>query len=241
MGTIQKLNPTWAKKLVATDFRRRITDDFDRFVPEINMAQYKASYDKRDWETLANSLPTELCEDLNRVLDEILFDRTRLNPGFTTEIHINTYPYDLYDNEVVDIIDSIREISRTIFFIKAVNIPPYTVTLKTIKDNNWKAMFVYDCNLYLNSMLTQEAVSLGKIRCNDTFLHAPQIALNYEELKNVVIQSELEGKKFDPFIHLTLVTSPFIALEYVSSEYYSLVDVTTHAKTDDFEDQLNTP
>lgn len=237
LGTIDLLNPEWAKKLIEAGYQHRLSDDLDMFVPEIDMELYRKTYAKRDWQVLAHSAPTEFSVDLSRILDELLFDPKRLSPNGTTEIHVNIYPYDLTDAEKMEMVQAIHEITATIFYIKLVNIPPYSITFETIKANNWVAIFTYDLNLILSNMITMESIK-GKLRCNNVMLYAPHITFNFNELKSTVEETEAAGEKFEPFMHTSLLLSPFISLEFVSSEYYSLADFKKHARTEQFEDEL---
>lgn len=238
LGTINRLNPDLATKLVATDYRHRITDDFDKFVPEINMVQYEQLYRARDWITLANSVPTEFSTDLNRMLDELLFDPRRLNPNSTVEIHVNSYPYELTDEEKVEYVQALHEITASVFHFKIVDIPPRKLDLNFIKESNYVCMFVYDLNSLISNCITETSIK-SKTRCNDVMLYAPQIALDFEELKKTIEESERMGEKFEPFAHTSLILSPFIALEFVSSEYYSMADFTKHLKEYELEQELN--
>ena len=237
LGTVDLLNREWAEKLAMSEYRHRLSDDFNLFVPEIDMVAYKRKYAKRDWEVLAHSAPTEFSVDLSRILDELLFDPKRLSPNATTEIHVNIYPYDLTDEEKIQMVESIHEITGTIFYIKLVNKPPYSITFETIKTNNWVAIFTYDLNLLLTNLITMESIK-GKLRCNNVMVYAPHITFNFNELKNTVEESTAMGEKFEPFMHTSLLLSPFIALEFVSSEYYSLADFVRAERTTQFEEQL---
>ena len=237
LGTINLLNSDWGSKLASSDFRHRLSDDFNMFVPQIDMKLFKQTYSKRDWRVLANSAPTEFSADLKRILDELLYDPKRLNPDATTEIHVNTYPYDLTDEEKIAMVESLHEITGTIFYIKLVSIPPYTITFETIKTNNWVALFIYDLGLLLQNMITMDSIR-GKLRCNNVMVYAPHISFDFDELKKTVEETTAAGERFEPFMHTSLILSPFIAVEFVSSEYYSLADFEKHVKTESFEEQL---
>ena len=237
LGTVALLNQEWAEKLTKSDYRHRLSDDFNIFVPEIDMEQYKQKYAKRDWEVLAHSAPTEFSVDLSRILDELLFDPKRISPNATTEIHVNIYPYDLTDQEKIQMVEAIHEITGTIFYIKLVNIPPYSINFEVIKTNNWVAIFTYDLNLLLQNMITMESIK-GKLRCNNVMVYAPHITFNFDELKNTVEETTASGEKFEPFMHTSLILSPFISLEFVSSEYYSLADFDKHENTTRFEEEI---
>lgn len=204
MGTMDVLNPEWAEKLSKSDYRHRLSDDFNMFVPEVNMAEFKKAYAQRDWRSLAHAAPTEFSADLNRILDELLFDPKRLNPDATTEIHVNVYPYDLTDEEKIAMVESLHEITGTIFYIKLVNIPPYSITFEVIKASNWVAIFTYDLNLLLINMITMNSIQ-GKLRCNDVIVYAPHISFNFDELKKTVEETTAMGDKFEPFMHTSLL------------------------------------
>ena len=237
LGTVDLLNREWAEKLAMSEYRHRLSDDFNLFVPEIDMDLYKKTYAKRDWEVLAHSAPTEFSVDLTRILDELLFDPKRISPNATTEIHVNIYPYDLTDAEKIEMVQAIHEITATVFYIKLVNIPSYSITFETIKANNWVAIFAYDLNLILSNMITMESIK-GKLRCNNVMLYTPHITFNFDELKKTVEETTAMGEKFEPFMHTSLLLAPFISLEFVSSEYYSLADFDKHEKTTRFEEEM---
>ena len=78
------------------------------------------------------------------------------------------------------------------------------------------------------------------VELND-FKDAPafKIENDIEELKKTIEESEKMGEKFEPFAHTSLILSPFIALEFVSSEYYSMADFTKHLKEYVLEQELN--
>ena len=238
LGTVNFLNEDWGNKLAFSDYRHRISDDFHMYVSDIDMDLYKKTYGQRDWRVLANSAPTEFSADLPRILDELLFDPKRLNPDATTEIHVNIYPYDLTDNEKVAMVAALHETMGTIFYIKLVNIPTYSITFETIKQNNWVAIFTYDLCLLLQGMITMESIR-GKQRCNNVMVYAPQITFDFGELRKTVEETTAAGERFEPFLHTSLILSPFIAIEFVSSEYYSLADFKKHARTEALEDELN--
>lgn len=237
LGTVDFINPEWANKLAMSGYQHRLSDDFNMFVPEIDMVKYKEAYAKRDWQVLARSAPTEFSVDLTRILDELLFDPKRLSPNATMEIHVNIYPYDLTDEEKVAMVESIHEVTHTVFFIKLVSIPPYSITLELIKSNNWVAIFTYDLNLIMSNMITMESIR-GKTRCNNVMLYAPHLTIDFDELKSTVEETTAAGQKFEPFMHTSLILSPFITVEFVSSEYYSLADFAKHEKTERFEQEL---
>mgnify|MGYP003452571593 CR=1 FL=1 len=59
-----------------------------------------------------------------------------------------------------------------------------------------------------------------------------------DELKKTVEETTAMGEKFEPFMHTSLLLAPFISLEFVSSEYYSLADFDKHEKTTRFEEEM---
>ena len=65
-----------------------------------------------------------------------------------------------------------------------------------------------------------------------------QIPVPEKELKKTVEETTAMGEKFEPFMHTSLLLAPFISLEFVSSEYYSLADFDKHEKTTRFEEEM---
>ena len=188
LGTVRKLYPEVADDLkMNKSYRMRKDDLLHRIDPRIDEASYKLAYDGRDIETLDVSFSTLMIDYIHKLLARLQTVIDGNNPLIQdAQLVINTYPYQLTDDQAKLIALAVSTAIGTSGVIDTVYMAPSEITLDFLEQNGFMAYLLYDFNLWTMCTLpdTQkhngDLSSIGLRRYENLTIFAARIASDAE-------------------------------------------------------------
>lgn len=206
-ATLFRLNPDYLGEALSKDYYTRTVDKF----PNVDNDKYNDLYQKRNKETLRQSLIT----DIGRLLDEFcknILDNTIKTPfHYSPKVILNVYPYELEESEINVLIAGIVSITNRLTEVEVVNLSYEQLTPTYVK-SKLSALVLYDYWRWLDI----HSVNGGfkKVSCPEVALIGPRISFN-EDLSKLKLET-------DPFDAAVELAKPFIALSLIDVAHFCL-------------------
>ncbi len=228
MGTIGKMNLELAGKLNTHAYRNRQNDDFEG----ISREEFKAAYAKRDVETLQHSLVTAFPPVLRRIVQEMaLGDGTEFHPEMP-RIYINTWPYQLAEEELTELGLIMASILNTPFVeIELINKSLEELTPEYCLDM-FKFMAMY---LEYNAWLDLHRFALHKNSMEHVVLFAPAMYDNAIPTA-ARIEETMKTVGLHPIEMHEQTAKEMIDLTLIDVKYFSVIEVPLPPDDEDEDD-----
>lgn len=146
LATISRINQEAATRMLGNEaYYKRLSDEFWLIDPTITEQAYKDMYAARNWETLQAARPSGLLVELINVVQGLEKRIMVGDPEISKlNIDVNIYPYDLNEEEIAGILDSIKEYCGVDTTIAHVNIPYSKISTEHIRKANWAILYMYN-------------------------------------------------------------------------------------------------
>lgn len=222
IGTIAKHDAKLAIEIFKGDrYKERLSDWFmqDGALP----FDYKASYQSRDIDTLQKSKMSNFIYVVKQTLAEAFVNAGQ---GMHRDpvLYVNTYPYDLTDDEIEEYRVSIQAIISEPVQIKMAYISHQDLTMRLIKKNFVKLMF-YNFSDWLDAQIEDMDKDLEASKNPDLLVVAPAIFSGIHPKSKEEVDQLREGLPH-PFVVFISNIAPIFKLDMVDIKYYSMVDPT---------------
>lgn len=208
LGTILKIFPAQATKVMASGYFSRTLEDFGEF---IDMSVFREAYSKRDRETLRHSPISAIYKLVKYYVNKTLIARVSSPMVAKPVIVLNLFPYVLDTEEVDVIIQGLATVLDGNADISVINTDISEVPLEQIKAN-YTAMIMYEYWSFLEDKAKKK--EFEKTQCPELYLYGPRIFLN-----------PVKGKILDRiknFNAMEAASSPFIRLELLAIENFCM-------------------
>ena len=208
IGVIASMGGDELKTIIATDYHNRAMDIF----PGIDNDKFQEMYANRDKTILKNSMITPMGDMLKD------FVHKTINLIHTSPFHmkpkiiINLYPYQLNEDEIVNIIVSVRAKTLGLADVTAVNLSYEQLTPSYVK-NNVSILVLYEYYKWLEAQSLNEAFK--KVTCPEVALLGPAIFFK--------IPDKQLKQDDNPFKAMEELAAPFISLGLIPIKNFSLV------------------
>lgn len=205
MATLGLVHPTLVELALDNNYHTREEDSF----PNLSKKDFKELYDTRDNEVLKISGYCETIPFLQECIKS-LFNQALETP-FVTEVKlvVNTYPYSLTENELIDIQNSLRVYCSE--FIEIEFIHKSDKELTAVYCKQFSIMLKYDYAEWLDSMAKDESIKQTPLTNVTVFVPA----LFLSRLPTQQERRNFEAEKKSPFDYAEIQFSPFISLKYL--------------------------
>lgn len=191
----------------ANKYHIRLDDSFNNL---IDKDKFYESYSKRNKETLANST-LSLCIDIVKDFVATTLKTDPTNPIlFYPKVYINTYPYQLTNDEVDNIVLGIHSNLKGKANVEAVSLAPDMITIDYIQQN-LSVMIMYEYNKWLDAQT--EIGAFNSKACPDITLIGPR--LFFKETPKSAVEVD------KTFTLLDNIAKPFVNLELLPSLFFS--------------------
>ena len=213
LGTVARINPDIAEKLLENDYTKRRSDVFEG----IALAEYKEAYANRDVDTLLRSAPTA-CLNLFHHLIEGVEKNPGIQPERTKkELIVNCYPYDLTHPEQEELVNCIA--------VWIQNLIPVSLIHRKMEDCS-PAFFkgVYSQLLMYNfsQWMEYHAPSFENYKMPTVTCFTPQVFIDKnptdEELDKITKESA------DPFRATEFCACVYLELKFIDVKYFSILE-----------------
>jgi hypothetical protein len=192
---------------------------YDRIEEEfvgIEKQEFSLAYAARNKRVLFSSMKTKIVELVVAMLYEELSNSVSVPSQTKPKVILNTYPYDLEEQEVNTIIRSLVYLTNKNFDIEAVTLPPSDVTPEFIM-KNVNHMFFYNYGPWADA----QSERLKKTKMQNVNVYTAGIY--FDRKPN---EQELEAIKdfnLHPFKLQEVVVSLFFNLKFLAPENYCAV------------------
>lgn len=209
LGTVDKLDPEAAVRLVANPaYFERTKDEFEPLCG-IDEKTYQAAWAARDIETLQHSL---VCPAIDLVHYSLLDleRRSIVDPGITgVALDVNVWPYRLTDGEAHDIALAIAQRAGYQAPIRMMCEPPAFFSPTHVKEH-YAGMILYNHNAWFREHADELLMRVG----------IPQVTMVAPKLVHDRMPTEEEldfktEKKRDAYEITSFIMTPHVGLEYV--------------------------
>lgn len=204
LGTIGLYNADLLKTILeANNHHLRTCESYGT----LKFDEFKAIYDKRDKLTLSKSLPTGMQIFLDHIITET--KKTAIdNPTCSIpELVINSFPYNLTEEEENNIIATASTSFRCP--VKIVNLPLEAITPRLLA-KEYDSFIIYSYYEWLE--IHSKSELFKKERCPDVAMFVPAISFNDP---NVTVPADF-------FERLEIMTSPIIGLRFLPISHFSV-------------------
>ena len=223
MGTIGKMNLELAGKLNTQAYRNRQNDEFEG----ITRQEFNAAYAKRDVETLKYSIITAFPAVLRRIVQEMaISDGTEFHPEMP-RIYINTWPYQLDEEEETELGMCMAAILNTPF----VEIELIHKSLEELTPDYCLGMFKFMA-MYLeyNAWLDLHRFALHKNSMKHIVLFAPAMYDN-DIPSEERFQETIKTVGLHPIEMHEQAAKEMIDLTFIDVKYFSVIEVPLEPPT----------
>jgi len=206
-ATLFRLNPEHLGEALGKNYYTRTVDKF----PNVDQNEFNDLYQKRNKETLKQSLIT----DIGRLLDEFcknILDNTIKTPfHYSPKVILNIYPYELEESEINVLIAGVVSITNRLTEVEVVNLSYEQLTPAYVK-SKLSVLVLYDYWRWLEIHSVNGAFK--KVACPEVALIGPRISFK-EDLTNLKLET-------DPFDAAIEIAKPFIALSLIDVSHFCL-------------------
>jgi hypothetical protein len=198
--------------LKSNKYYDRVEEQFDG----IDKQEFSMAYANRDKKVLFSSMKTKIVELVVSMLYEELSNSAAIPTGSKPKVILNTYPYDLSEEEINTIVKSIVYLTNKNFDVEAVTMSMDELTPEFIM-KNVNHVFFYNYGPWADA----QAEKLKKTKLQNT--HVYTAGIYFDRKPN---EEELEAIKdfnMHPFKLQEVVVSLFFNLKFLAPETYCAV------------------
>ena len=152
LATAHRLNPDSVKELLTNGYQSRVSDELSEFTKLFTDEEFAQAYKDRTIDVLLDARPTSLYLSLPELTQSMMESKLTGNPEIgVIEVHVNTWPYPLLDEEKETLKYAITKMCDPYITVKMVNhtldsLPPITLkgygydTYYTYSFNDWSTI-----------------------------------------------------------------------------------------------------
>lgn len=214
LGVLYQKDPDLVSKAIKGNYNDRIIDSF----PGLRFNDFKKLYDARDKKVLIHAVKTPI---VDMVRD---FAFKSLQMGISTpfdmnpKIYVNTYPYELTDQQVNNIIKPLVMLTQGIVEVKAIYLPVDDLTPNYLKTENVSIFTQYNFTEWLDTH--SKTKTFLKDTCPQITMLSPTMV--FKELTQTEV-SKLKSGAFDPFTQLEEEVKIIVNMKFVDTSMFSFV------------------
>ena len=212
IATLFKYYPDLVEYLLENDlYHTRDTDAFG----DLKRSEFYELYKKRDVSILKGSVRTEILTVIARILLEMEEKRIEMPFMQMTQLHVNTYPYFLTEEDKIDIKEALHLFfEHKLVAIDLVSLPPLLVSPTYIR-SNFEFVFMYDWVEWVD--LHKD--NLIKDNCMEVEFILP--ALYTDDVIDRKAIKEVLKTKETPFSSLQLILAGMIKARFINPGAFS--------------------
>lgn len=211
IATLEAINPHLLEKNLAS-YYSRTSDVFEG----VDSEKFLASYSRRNKETLKKSLLTPILGLIIEFVENTHLKSQDDPVKAYPKLYLNTYPYDLLEEEVKFIVEALISHFKYPCDIEIIHRDEIELTPNLIKAN-YDIMILYDWVRWLHHLVENKMFDTP---CPDVTVIVPRLLPWHDNMEKLL---KLKPKdKQDLFEEIKRKVNPFINLIFFSSHYFSL-------------------
>lgn len=224
LATIGRVDPDLAVEIFENSFYtkkyfERSIDNFSLIKSSFDHELYKQAYKDRDIETLMSSIMTTIVQVISELTDNWRKAQRKLSLSNDIELCLNTYPYQISNEEIDDILVAITSYCPNIDTVSSVCISPSELTPQKLKEE-YSTWITYD----LDSWIVSNSENI-KDKPIPTFpIICPMIS--YQDQLPLEKDLHREGNNIlDPFTALKTIMTEWVIVDYLPAETFSIIRI----------------
>lgn len=221
LGVLSQLYPAQTARLMDSDFRNRVSDEFSYYAYGINDALFKKAYAERSIGILSKSLMTEVPLLVKGIILNELEKITMGDPVITDiEVTINTFPYQLPVTHMEDyraILSTILDIPYS--KLKMDYIQYCDMDAAYLKAADWGLMIIYNYEEWMMAAFQVDTPPEGN---PTTTVLVPKLLRTRDDIRELERINDPDLPTKDPFQLQKLMLAKCFGLDHVHPQTFSL-------------------
>ena len=223
IATVLLMNPTAALELLSPAYRNRRSDELGELTKHITTEDFEKAYAQRSVETLRVARATPMALMFGRVVRDLLKELTNTPRFDGVDVEVNVWPYQLSEQERVDIVTCVMAHINFPIQVKAVSIHPNELTFKRIDAEQWTAIFLYNFRQWAEYHVERYSETDPSLASRSMII--PELLKTVKEELPKEDTKAPSGEALTPFNALRMMMSPIIAIQYVPVEMVSILEI----------------
>lgn len=225
LGTIALIDDQLAKSFLTDEYANRISDEFHKLNPALDIDLYRRAYADRDIETLMASAPTDISLFLNPLINTLSRNAESGSPTITKlEVEVNYYPYQLSEALKEEFAVCITASLCLDQRVTMVYHPTAHLTTDYILANKWTMLVLYNLSEWHNAVF-------GKITTPPTPIPTVVVLVPFllNSVDDVVAEMQNEPptkQRITPFDAYRIMLADYIGIKFMPTADFSLVGLT---------------
>lgn len=246
LATVAFIDPQIANDLLedpSYGYRNRVHDDLGLLHPDLDNDEFHYHYNNRGVETLMLAGPTEIAWFLSSVVHKLVVDMINTPLLEELEVVINTWPYELRENEIRDLIHAI-----SVYLGSGVNISvrhfPHTQLYPATIKNEYGCVVMYPFADWLENMATKMQTSPNS-RTPEINYIVPALYRSGFELPTEEDKDLGDGSTGDTFGALEAMMAMYMSVCYQDAKRFSIArpseirEILIRTREDKYEEAQN--
>lgn len=220
LATLRGISDDYVPLALKNNYRDRITDNFIELIPDLDMDAYRELYKTRDIPTIqtAAMFPTAIIIHLGFTVREHIKMATQGPVSGKPVLAINTYPYNLTQEEVSAIVGLVKhDLSEPLCEVTSVRLAPEQITPALLK-NKYKVSFMY----HLSEWMTLHETSIRSLAPIDIVVFSPKLFVT-GKLNTLPDYQTYAGINLANLA--TELHTQYFRLELIDAMHFSFIDV----------------
>lgn len=224
VGTLFKINPEEAQRILDRGFRLRTSDTLELYSDIISTEEYIRAYEDRDVSTLTLSRPTKLLTDFVSEYRRLLFV---LSDKFSTLndccLIVNIHPYDLNDEEAAGIKEAMEYYLGDEVPVRIARFNLESTQLSYLEMRGITDYMTYDLEAWM-------FMQFSNVKSEEDFVSFPDITIwgskfltSHDSLESLLNKEPNINPKDSPWELATVTFAPFVKLQWLLPESVSLL------------------
>lgn len=213
-ATLIEFGAAAMERCFTLDYYHRISDEFEGIPTE----DFQAAYRARNVLTLKRAMVTPIVRLIQNFARQTQIARETSPFQCTPSLDVNLLPYQLDATAKKHILSGIRAVTRGCIDIRLIE-TPLTELLPSVVKQNYVMLFMYSYWEWLDAQSVNGG--FAKTTCPAVTLAGPKLLKSKDALRQLTTVK--------PFTAVETYTAPFIKLELISPEYFS-VDIERYVR-----------
>jgi len=224
IATVSRLNQQAAIDLLLTEeYYSRVSDEMGKYSPLISTDEYQLLYQKRDILTLMAARPTDLYPELKQLILSIEAKMVQASTIESAEIVINTYPYQLTDEEKSIIIESIVTLGNFTIPVKCIYVPYADMSLELIRTAGWTALIMYNFTEWLELTFNKAGFDPNTCaRLTGVPFYIPGLVKDKDVEYTEEERKLPNGRFMNKYEGMKMALAPFFNVEFLTTQTFSI-------------------
>lgn len=225
LGTLALIDSQLAKSFLTDDYANRISDEFHKLNPALDIDLYRRAYADRDLDTLYMSSPTDLSLFLNPLINTLLRNAETGSPTVgKVDIEVNYYPYELTEELKAEFAQCITASLCLDQQVTMVYHPTAMMTTDYILGNKWTVLVMYNLSDWHNAVFGKMTTPPTPIPT--TVVLAPYLVNSVDEVVKELQNEPPTKQRVTPFDAYRIMLADYIGIKFMPTADFSLLGLT---------------